>query len=242
MRNNIARLLGLSMTFMMAAAQTGCASNDDPKEDPALTLAQTGDIESTFRILEVDMEPSERYDDVLIQRGRYVIANGDSSAHSIRVHIQKTVSRGALDTQVDIVDETSGNNSVYSLNDEMSTVQMQTVTGSTSIVVNPDQSYTIDDVEMPLASDAANYLQTAPVMDTVSPESVIALAQLVGGDTTVFDEAGRGAAGPVLAVAHLVWVVTSAVVCNGEYRRKSCNLYALSSYCRSWCSQAGCRC
>ncbi|HEX8700897.1 MAG TPA: hypothetical protein VF815_18780 [Myxococcaceae bacterium] len=190
-----------------------------------------------YRILSHVKETQRLAADYRERSGRYTIAFPDQQARDVSYYLRNYVTRGEGGVVLGVSD-TIGD-STYTIDDETSTVTIESAGGVEQFIVNPDESITSGGTWFPNGEVAAAYLDGTSTLGAISDESVAVVHDQVGTEIGGYDDSSRSTAAVFVVAA--TWVLTSELLCRREYRRVNYNYYQMSRYCQDWCRNRYCR-
>jgi hypothetical protein len=210
--------------------QTACNNGS-----PNTLTSRTG---GNYRIISHEIDAKQSLANDNVQNGRYVIEMEGQEPHQVAFSLRQAITKGEGDLTVEVIDETAGSSSLFVINDEAATVQIQSTGGSKNFVVNADESVTVDGSNFPSMVEAANATVSSPALNAISNESLAAIHSLVNGGSSMIEGTSRG--GAVVYIVTFAWLGTSQTLCAREFRRNNGQLGQLSQYCRGWCTAYWC--
>jgi len=169
--------------------------------------------------------------------GSYSIAFEDNKAQDVSYYVRNYLARGKGDVEIGMSDPTG--DSAYWIDDENSTVTIESQGGVEQFIVNPDESVIAGGMWFPDGEAAAAYLATTSTVGAVSDVSIAGAHDQVSTEMGGYDDSSRGTA--VVYIVAVTWVVTSALLCRREFKRVNYDRTRLSQYCAGWCQSRPCR-
>jgi len=234
-----AQMFAITLALSLGSA---CSLHDNDSsfsKDPAVARALTHGIENEYRVLERRVELDHLVSDARVKQGYSSVSIGKRAPHKISFQTREDLTRGAGDTTLELLDETDGTASLFTVSDDGASVQAETGTGSASIAVNADGSYLVDGKRFDNATLAAQGVAHSSAVLGISPEAAAVLADLTAGNGLL---EGTSRAAAAAAIVVVVWIAVSTWICDERYSANGCESKGLGDYCLGWCDDMGCAC
>ncbi|MFP2932040.1 hypothetical protein ACLESO_44125 [Pyxidicoccus sp. 3LG] len=221
--SNARRFVSGFLALAVFATTPGCSGGSDGPRRNYRILSHAKELPRTFA------EYRER-------TGTYNIAFEGQEPRDVSYYLRNYMTRGEGDVVLGLTD--SLGDATFTVNEETSTVTIHSSGGTEQLVVNADESVSVGGVSFPNGNAAGAYLDSSSTaVNAISDESVGVVHDQLSTEMGYYEDPSRG--GAVVAIVAVTWLVSTAVLCRREYRRKNGNLQQMTLYCRNWCQQTG---
>jgi hypothetical protein len=222
-RINVRRSISAFLALSIFATTPGCSGNSD------------GGARRNYNILAHVKDAPRTFAEYRERTGRYTIAIDGRETRDVSYYLRNYVTRGEGDTVLGLTD--SVGDATFTVNEETSTVTIESAGGTEQMVVNADESVTVGGQWFPNGEAAGVYLDSGSgAVNAISDESVSVVHDQLYTQAHQ-DDTSRGTV--VVAIVAVTWLTSTAVLCRREYRRKNGNFALMSRYCADWCRQTG---
>jgi hypothetical protein len=223
--SNARRFVSGFMALAIFATTPGCSGN-----------SSDGGPRRNYRVLSHVKDAPRTFAEYREHTGSYKIAFEGREPRDVSYYLRNYVTRGEGDVVLGLTD--AYGDAVFTVNDETSTVTIQSAGGTEQLVVNADESVTVGGQWFQNGQAAGTYLDnSSSTVNAISDESVGVVHEQLATEMGYYEDTTRG--GAVVAIVAVTWLVSTAVICRREYRRNNGQLYRMSLYCRNWCQQTG---
>ncbi|WP_426746033.1 hypothetical protein VZQ01_37240 [Myxococcus faecalis] len=211
------------MALTLLATTPGCSGGSDGGH-------------RNYRVLTHEKSAPRTFAEYRERTGSYKLAFDDREARDVSYYLRSYVTRGDGDVVLGLAD--AYGDASFTVNDATSTVTIQSAGGTDHLVINADESVSVNGLQFPNGGAAGIYLDSnSSAVGAISDESIGVVHEEVGTELGYYEDNSRG--GVVVAIVAVTWLVSTAVLCRREYRRKNRRLDQMTLYCRNWCTQTG---
>lgn len=150
---------------------------------------------------------------LLRQTGEYEIEIPGRPAHRLDVEILQTVVKGEEDVTLNVTDLDAGVRTAYTLSDENASVSIDVGAGKVDIVVNPDETVSVDGTLFATTEEAGDAVASSAKLSENTPESLAAADDQLSLMEEVDDGTSKGKKTVKKVLKKVITYVAKRAIC-----------------------------